>query len=154
MAVTFNVGDIITGKPEASDPYSITTSEATMKVLKVYGDGDIRVEVINHRHAGWIGGKHTVNPEHFTLLRPGKYRYQAGDKVRSKEGRSDQTVLLVPGMPEYDKRGYVDPEQGMVVTTYGWVHQQFWELAEAAQLEAADPPPRKKGLGKWRLKIE
>ena len=47
----FKIGDIITGKPESDTRYGITTSQATMKVVKIYGSGrtfDIRVKILTH----------------------------------------------------------------------------------------------------------
>jgi len=47
----FKIGDIIIGKPESDKQYGITTSQATMKVVKIYGSGrtfDIRIKILNH----------------------------------------------------------------------------------------------------------
>jgi len=46
----FQKGDIIIGKPESDKQYEITTSQAIMKVVKIYGSGhfDIKVKILNH----------------------------------------------------------------------------------------------------------
>jgi hypothetical protein len=69
----FRVGDIITGidTPTRGAYYTITTNEATMKVLEVNGD-QILVLVLSHSgdYAHQSGFSFWVNPKHFRIIRP------------------------------------------------------------------------------------
>ena len=69
----FRVGDIITGidAPRQGTYYTITTSEATMKVLEVNGD-QILVLVLSHsgNYAHQSGLSFWVNPKHFRMVKP------------------------------------------------------------------------------------
>lgn len=65
----FEVGDIITGI-EKGLHYSITDSDAVCRVIDVYGDSFIKVEVIDHKTMpSTIGDTYDVDGKHFILLR-------------------------------------------------------------------------------------
>lgn len=55
--------------------------------------------------------------------------FKVGDKVKTDTGIA--TVILVPGMKEYDKRGYLDAERGMVIKekykTEVWTYQYCYK---------------------------
>ena len=56
----FNVGDIITGKKNSNDRYSITTDKAKMEVINVIEEGaeiDIEVKVIKHYKDSYQEGR-------------------------------------------------------------------------------------------------
>lgn len=80
----FNVGDIITGKhlyKEDDFPYTVTTSEAKMVVVRIIDDGyaalpppsgleedDIVVRVLDHStRPTCVGNEYEVNSEYFEL---------------------------------------------------------------------------------------
>jgi hypothetical protein len=69
----FRVGDIITGidAPRQGTYYTITTSEAIMKVLEVNGD-QILALVLSHsgQYAHQSGLYFWVNAKHFRIIRP------------------------------------------------------------------------------------
>jgi len=69
----FRIGDIITGinGPRQGTYYTITTSEATMKVLEVNGD-QILVLVLSHSgdYARQAGLSFWVNAKHFRMVKP------------------------------------------------------------------------------------
>jgi hypothetical protein len=69
----FRIGDIITGidAPRQGTYYTITTSEATMKVLEVNGD-QILVLVLSHSgdYARQAGLSFWVNAKHFRIVKP------------------------------------------------------------------------------------
>jgi hypothetical protein len=61
----FQVGDTVRGNKESDSHYTYTNSKALMEVLKVYGDGDIQVKIIESPHD--VGGTFTVHSIYFEL---------------------------------------------------------------------------------------
>jgi len=79
---TFKVGDIIKGKP--LNPYSITTEKATMRVLSIDEDDEMRVRLQSHTAKPQdIGSIYTVSEKHFVLV--------------SKVAKSIDTPFVVKG---------------------------------------------------------
>lgn len=57
-------------------------------------------------------------------------KYKVGDKVRRKSDGAVDIIKLLPGMPEYDSRGYLDALSGFVLYKEGWEAQEYWEPVE------------------------
>lgn len=65
----FKVGDIVVGITEESNRYTITTSEAIMRVIRV-GEGIIEVEVLDHKDEKIMSkGPFVVRADCFKLWR-------------------------------------------------------------------------------------
>lgn len=65
----FKVGDIIKGTRKADCLYAFTTSGSKCRVFKVYGDGDIDVEIIDHETLkSCIGDMYEVEEQYFELV--------------------------------------------------------------------------------------
>ena len=63
----FNIGDIITGVE--NNPYSITNSRGTYKVLYVYNDEFVRVRIVKHIDPSEVGGEFDVLTEYFVFAK-------------------------------------------------------------------------------------
>lgn len=62
----FLVGDIVTGKPEASDEYCITTSEMTRGLVTEVYSNEMKVQVLEHtKYPHEVGSKYTVEMKYF-----------------------------------------------------------------------------------------
>jgi len=55
-------------------------------------------------------------------------KFKPGDKVRRKFGDAIDVVVSVPGVKEYDLKGFVYAEEGFVLKNFGWEFQKDWEL--------------------------
>lgn len=67
----FKIGDVITGTG-GTRQYSFTTDRATMKVVNLLSDDDIKVELIaNPDYPSEVGNTYDVASEHFKLLTEG-----------------------------------------------------------------------------------
>ena len=65
----FKIGDIVRCKKEDSEWYTVTTHEATCKVIEIYSNGRMEVEIIDHttyRHK--IGYSYPVDIHKFELV--------------------------------------------------------------------------------------
>ena len=68
----FEIGDIITGKPESNDAYFITNTFGKYKVIGIdYEFGKIIVEIISHTNKINIGMIYGVEEKYFKLAKIG-----------------------------------------------------------------------------------
>jgi hypothetical protein len=83
-APKFEVGDYVVALPEADDIYGITTTEMKLgKVIRIFEDGNIRIEIVDHEYARNIGDSYTVNPKYFRKTTPEEARWA---KIGRKPG--------------------------------------------------------------------
>jgi hypothetical protein len=65
-ATKFEVGDYVVPLPESDEEYAITNTDMKLgKVIHVYGDGDIKIEIIAHEDDTEIGEEYSVEPKYF-----------------------------------------------------------------------------------------
>jgi hypothetical protein len=93
----FKKGDIICGNAESDKKYGVTTSDMTKgRVIEVYNDGTISVEVMEHKNEDYkrcIGDTHNVEEKYFDLVvdepkaekQPEQRPFTPGDRVRVKK---------------------------------------------------------------------
>lgn len=79
-AMTFKIGDTITGKESAGNRYYVTTRDSILKVIEIFNPEQIRVEVISHRvYSEEPGHRYDVDPRFF-------------EKVNIKTASLDESV--------------------------------------------------------------
>lgn len=80
---TFRVGDLVRGKQD--NGYWITTEDALMKVIGVYSDGTMKVEVLKQDSHPWsVGNMYDVDAKDF--IRASKYRARRFKNAVIKDG--------------------------------------------------------------------
>ena len=81
------VGDIIRGKKNIRIPYSYTTSDATMEVIRVISEGTIFVKIIEHKkRSGQVGTTHIVESKYFESLKQSKLPVKKQKLIEYKPG--------------------------------------------------------------------
>jgi len=56
--------------------------------------------------------------------------FSVGDKVKHATRDKIDVVVLLPGMPEYDKVGFSDASEGFFLKDTGWSEIKYWELVK------------------------
>lgn len=81
----FNVGDIIIGKKESENVYSVTTTKENFigEVLRVYDEIRIKVKVISCNREEYIGWVYDVKSRHFELKWCNR---RVAEKIKEKMG--------------------------------------------------------------------
>lgn len=65
----FKVGDIVRGNKNADFKYCVTDSYCIGEVVKVYGDGDILLKIISHKHyESEVRNEYPVDEDCFDLV--------------------------------------------------------------------------------------
>jgi hypothetical protein len=98
-APKFEVGDYVVPLPEADDEYGITNTEMKLgKVIYVYNDGDIKVEIIAHEDDRNVGDSYLVNPKYFRKATDEEIRWA---KIGRKPGefKKGDIVRYLGGAP-------------------------------------------------------
>jgi len=65
-------------------------------------------------------------------------KFKKGDIVQHKQTKEIDTILSVPGMSEYDKRGYSKASEGMSLENEGWNFQHNWKLVKNKNFKKGD----------------
>ena len=70
--------------------------------------------------------------------------FKAGDTVKHKITGEIDTVVSVPGMPEYDKCYFTSPKDGLWLEKGFWCYKKYWEVVKST--------PEKKNITKSKKK--
>ena len=85
------------------------------------------------------GEKWYIHEDNFELVETKEQTFKPGDQVRDKITGEVDTVELIPGMPEYDRRSYISAAYGFVLKERGWGHQKDWGKVKEYKPERQHP---------------
>jgi ribosomal protein L19 len=136
----FEVGDYVVPLPESDDKYAITNTNMKLgKVIHVYSDDDIKIEIIAHEDDTVIGEEYRVEPKYFRKATDEEVaqakaktqpKFEVGDYARVVESDSCHYANIgdIVKIVEDDKSGMPYRCEDLNGEDVGWFKEHELEL--------------------------